>query len=1154
MMPSAAYDSNGSVASEGQAMEGEESLCASVPSADATEEADKSMQSLPSGLTIKAPENVQPPYRWNGAGAFPHAYDKNQKTGEYENQLDTSRETTLTLKFTHFPADFAKSAHDNNAYDTDMIFKLILQIKEGDTWKTAKPGHFQSCFKAIPDPGRHRHVIFGQEKGWDSILISLTEDTVAWENIKLNVLSSEIKSTFHGPKCRLLRFKVEGTFADPRIEESRRCVEAHSVEFASVARTISAKEAGKQRLNPPGPTTHKHELAVKEAASNKAARAVHDGRFRSIPIALSDQEFSGATKKLTRKALDTLKKGGGTGGGDEAESEGEEAEDGEEAEAEGEDAEDREEDGEEEEEYESTKGHGEDHMEDHEAEAEGEEAEAPAAMPCSAEVLEGLQKESVAMLDNDPRRHASSFLHRRKPQIFSLYTDAIEIARGLEGKGVNLGEVERARLDSGSRPFNSITNALDEVLHEHLSAAYACVTGGQTFQQGDVDFAARLLKKRIFDKEELSYWEKKLPVLRDRFEETQMQGVRSQINEASQELYLAREKQKAAGEKPLTAAKEFTKAAHAIEAVVRCTGRGLQGPDADLATIVRCSSDVITAALSSISPPPPPSTIGSWHKLLRRVKRVYGDMRVSNEKQWSLRCDAGFLVGELSGDDVMAMERSAALLHTLVKDSKFEGTPSAALPLAASPKLVDGGSGQPEPTMRTFTAVEQSTPSGMVLWVLPAIDAIEGSCETTMYMPIALLSMPPRCILHFIAERSPLPSRPRGSKCLAERALPDALRLLDTFMDDSMSSSHGAKACPFWGHGELHPSTIRKLRGITKRAAALLRGKPEPGPEPEPQAESSHAAVTSGIKLVEGESGVYYSYNKSDICRNAQYFVRYAYNLTLSDGSVREWSNDIYFKDGSDRRRMTQADCNKYYEDFPNQEKVEPWQESMARKKFVELDNEAKHREAIVDIDKYKAKWLAMVRGLSRSASETDSTDTPPLMALSNAAKALAKVEFDSHGNMWLSGGARHYAHTEEGRSKRRTDKSKANDAATCAPVHLDCKNNLEGGTNPVARLLALDVLKSIAVKAKLKVIHLQETVRRSKVGDDDPKGLRTTKRVYFIPIENRAELTCVADVVMDAIEIFRDASRTADQKAWKAAARQHPPLMPASKKRKRSA
>jgi hypothetical protein len=1067
MMPSAAYDSNGSVASEGQAMEGEESLCASVPSADATEEADKSMQSLPSGLTIKAPENVQPPYRWNGAGAFPHAYDKNQKTGEYENQLDTSRETTLTLKFTHFPADFAKSAHDNNAYDTDMIFKLTLQIKEGDTWKTAKPGHFQSCFKAIPDPGRHRHVIFGQEKGRDSILISLTEDTVAWENIKLNVLSSEIKPTFHGPKCRLLRFKVEGTFADPRIEESRRCVEAHSVEFASVARTISAKEAGKQRLNPPGPTTHKHELAVKEAASNKAARAVHDGRFRSIPIALSDQEFSGATKKLTRKALDTLKKGGGTGGGDEAESEGEEAEDGEEAEAEGEDAEDREEDGEEEEEYESTKGHGEDHMEDHEAEAEGEEAEAPAAMPCSAEVLEGLQKESVAMLDNDPRRHASSFLHRRKPQIFSLYTDAIEIARGLEGKGVNIGEVERARLDSGSRPFNSITNALDEVLHEHLSAAYACVTGGQTFQQGDVDFAARLLKKRIFDKEELSYWEKKLPVLSDRFEETQMQGVRSQINEASQELYLAREKQKAAGEKPLTAAKEFTKAAHAIEAVVRCTGRGLQGPDADLATIVRCSSDVITAALSSISPPPPPSTIGSWHKLLRRVKRVYNDMAVSNEKQWSLRCDAGFLVGELSGDDVMAMERSAALLHTLVKDSKFEGTPSVAFPLAASPKLMDGGAGQPEPTMRTFTAVEQSTPSGMVLYLLPAIEAIEGACATTMYVPIALLSMPPRCILHFIAERSLLPPNLRGTKRLAERALHDALRLLDTFMDDSMSSSHGAKACPFWGHGELHPSTIRKLRGIAKRAAALLRGKPEPGPEPE------------------------------------------------------------------------------------------PWQEPMVRKKFVELDNEAKYREAIVDIDKYKAKWLAMVRGLSRSASETGSTDTPPLMALSNAAKALANVELnrDSHGKyMWLSGGARHCAHTEEGRSKRRTDKSKANDAATCAPVHLDCKNNLEGGTNPVARSLALDVLKSIAVKAKLKVIHLQETVRRSKVGDDDPKGLRTTKRVYFIPIENRAELTCVADVVMDAIEVFRDASRTADQKAWKAAARQHPPLMPASKKRKRSA
>ena len=86
--------------------------------------------------------------------------------------------------------------------------------------------------------------------------------------------------------------------------------------------------------------------------------------------------------------------------------------------------------------------------------------------------------------------------------------------------------------------------------------------------------------------------------------------------------------------KPLAVADEFTKAALAIEAAVGCADRGSY---ADLKTVVQSSSDVITAALSCISPPPPQSTIDSCHTFLRRAKRVYDDMRVSCEKKWSLR-------------------------------------------------------------------------------------------------------------------------------------------------------------------------------------------------------------------------------------------------------------------------------------------------------------------------------------------------------------------------------------------------------------------------------------------------------------------------------------------------------------------------------------
>ena len=731
-----------------------------------------------------------------------------------------------------------------------------------------------------------------------------------------------------------------------------------------------------------------------------------------------------------------------------------------------------------------------------EKEDDGEEDE-----PCSV-VLKRLKADSIAMLDPSRYRYSSSSRHRTQ-HVNSLYAEVIEIARGMEGQGVDLGVVERARLDFGGRPFNPVDNALDDSLHGYMNAAYAGVAGERAFEQRDVDDAVAVHKKRIYNNEEL------------------------------------KQRHKAAGEKPLTVADEFTKAALAIEAAVRCAERGSY---ADLKTIVQSSSNVITAALSFISPPPPPSTIDSWHTFRRSAERVYDDMRVSCEKKWSLRCDARFLVGELSDDDASAMKRGAELLRTLAEHIKLEadGTPSAALPLAASPKLVDGGSGQPEPAMRTaaVAAVEQSTPPGMTLCVLPANDAIEGSCETTMYMPIALRSMPPRCILRFIAERSPLPSRPRGSKRLAERALPDALRLLETFMDDSLPSSD-TSLCPFRSYGELHPDIVRKLCDNAKRAAARLRGEPEPEPEPEPQAESSHAPVTPGIELDEENSG-------PCVDEDGGYSVRYTFNLTLKDGRVEPWPEETEFKDITDRRRFKDvADCEEFY--FDNREKAE--QRAHAQLKC--LNKEISRQEKTAATRKCIDKWNTIKTHLMQSARNAASKDVPPqLVALGNAAAALgSKVEMepsykDGDPEFYKHGSARS-AHENEGRRARRTTKCKDNDEeAASASVQLDCEWDLETGQK-VSHPHALAVLKGIAVKAGLRVIPLAETVRRSKVDDHDTKGTRTTRRAHLIPIMTHDELFKVADVVLKSIEIFRDPSREVDQEAWK---------KETSKKRKRGA
>ena len=123
--------------------------------------------------------------------------------------------------------------------------------------------------------------------------------------------------------------------------------------------------------------------------------------------------------------------------------------------------------------------------------------------------------------------------------------------------------VERARLDFGSRPFNPVDNALDDSLHGYMNAAYAGVAGERAFEQRDVDDAVAVLKKRIYIKEELSFWEQKVPSLRGRHDMLIYQGnLNSEAyKEVAKELTIAKQRHKAAGEKPL--------ASHALKA--RCT-------------------------------------------------------------------------------------------------------------------------------------------------------------------------------------------------------------------------------------------------------------------------------------------------------------------------------------------------------------------------------------------------------------------------------------------------------------------------------------------------------------------------------------------------------------------------------------------------------
>ena len=1067
-----------------------------------------SMSLPPAKLAMKGPPDVPVPHRFNDPSrdvhAFPHAADTCSRSGERVYQLEASRWTTLSFKFNHLPADLSEGVL------VGVRLSLEIQVDES-TWKEATPDDFPGR-KGLP--GMEKAVIQSQDM---VSAISLAPDgSATWEKIQLNALSSQ---TY--PPHRQLRFKVVGV--DEYAHRSE--FAAHTVPFVSVAKTISSVAAGKAQANPVGPTEHERELEATREASKEGAQALHAGQFKGN-VAAARRQFANASEKLIRQYWDALEKDG------EEEDEGEEDE--------GEEEEEDEEAEEEDEERDARVVGKEVEEEGEKREGEGEESEYETSEERGARVvgeLEGLRGDSISLLENDKYRHGSTLFRCRKERVTSLFTEAVEVAKGRAGKGVDLGAVERTRLDFRNCPYSPVTAALDDALKEYMPLAYAGVGGEQAFEQHHAAAAARSLKDRILRETEFAYWENEVQSLDQRQRRLcvpRSEGELRMLTEVQAELRDAKQKLAAVAHQPRPVANEFAQTATAIDTAIRLAQRAPSDVFAqlgELVTVDRCSSDVVTAALSSLSPPPPPATAAHWHSFVRKAKRVRDDMHVNLGR--SMRCDARLLVGALGDDDIDAMTRAATLLRRLAADSKLEadagkadGKPSATLLLADPPMLLED-----EPSESTASAIVQPIPARMTPFVLPAIEAIEGSRASALLVPTALLSMPPRCILSFIAEKTPLPPNPLGSELLAERALPGVVWLLDTFMDDSDRPGTMLTACPFRGHLELQESTLNDLVKNAKRAAARLRGEAEPEPESQAASSQDAVAISPGVEFVEEDSGV------EEEAEAGSFYVRYAFKLTLRDGSVRGWKDEVGSIGDRDRpRKMTEAECHKLYADSSNKDRAV----ANAREELERREREAARQAAVEDTEAQKKKWRVLTSTLCHSSRSSGSEDPKASTALCNAARVLSKVQVDFDGDQTrISGGGRRSAAYNDNGSRRsddrrRTGKSKATDPATMAPVQLDCKRDLELEADPersVCHFKALGVLKSIAAKAGLAVA--QVAYSESKSGASESKSKRTTRRENFIPILDIKELSSVANAVIEAIQLFSDPSRKAEQKAW---------------------
>ena len=148
----------------------------------------------------------------------------------------------------------------------------------------------------------------------------------------------------------------------------------------------------------------------------------------------------------------------------------------------------------------------------------------------------------------------------------------------------------------------------------------------------------------------------------------------------------------------------------------------------------------------------------------------------------------------------------------------------------------------------------------------------------------------------------------------------------------------------------------------------------------------------------------------------------------------------------------------------------------------------------------------------------------PEFAALQNAANALATVNIDDYG--YWRGGLKPYRRDRKRELKKPLDDYPEH---TVEPLHLSKECLQEGNVKePTAR----SVLKTISSKAGFgKPKEISNNI--PKPAGSSAKGKITTQRHQVIEIYRVEDLVSIAEVVIDAIKLFSDKSRSADQKAW---------------------
>ena len=424
------------------------------------------------------PEHRGVPYRFKssrGKGTFPHFIDKDSKY-----RVDKSRDADLAVKLDGLPDDSRLELLMELARPS--CIELSLEIENAGEFRPAQKTDFPHFIQEPKHGGRMPNLFSFSGPFADG------DNTLVFRDIKLNYLSSQTM-----PHGKQLRFKVKGSCSEygSCSEEGYKALnstrnwtgtvqfEAHSIPFLSVAKTMSSKAAGKERADPRPLSGHAHETKQKREASARAAQAVHEKRFPTVTAAITAAEFAGATRRLVDKALRGLQQAVGTSSEQIEASDGDESGD-----------ESGEESGEErgsasgvEHEYLE-----EDSSKECDAGMGGDAAKEPA--PARSEQLSGLRGTSLHLCGWNGRHQ------RREQQVDSLFTEAIAVQEGLEGKGVDLSKAEEARLAYETQRFGAVDSALEGALQEYLAVVYAHV---ENFLQIGSLFSAqaRTCKKQL---------------------------------------------------------------------------------------------------------------------------------------------------------------------------------------------------------------------------------------------------------------------------------------------------------------------------------------------------------------------------------------------------------------------------------------------------------------------------------------------------------------------------------------------------------------------------------------------------------------------------------------------------------------------------------